>query len=133
MTGLRADNPPPLTVAVSLAAVQGAMLVLLGLLEVASLNADRLTMGATTAVFFAVAGVGLGTCAWFLHRRSSWARSPIVLAQLIQLGLAWSFRAAPTTWLAVVLAAVALVVLVGIFHRDSLEALEGPREADRQA
>jgi hypothetical protein len=132
MSGVRTDNPPPLTVAASLAAVQAAMLVLLGLLEVGSLSLDRLTMGATTAVFFVIAGVGLGTCAWFLHRRSSWARSPIVLAQLIQLGLAWSFRAAPTTWLAVVLAVVALIALVGIFHRDSLEALEGPREVDDQ-
>ena len=132
MTALRPDNPPPLTVAASLAAVQAVMLVLLGLLEVASLSADRLTMGATTAVFFVAAGAGLGTCAWFLHRRSSWARSPIVFAQLLQLGLAWSFRAAPTTWLAVVLAVVALIVLVGIFHKDSLEALEGPRGAKGQ-
>ena len=132
MSALRADNPPPLTVAASLAAVQGAMLVLLGLLEVANLSRDRLTMGATTAVFFVAAGAGLAACAWFLHRRSSWARSPIVFAQLIQLLLAWSFRAAPTTWVAVVLAVVALIVLVGIFHKDSLEALEGPRGTDGQ-
>jgi hypothetical protein len=132
-SGLRTDNPPPLTVAASLAAVQGAMLVLLGLLEVGSLSLDRLTMGATTAVFFVAAGGGLITCAWFFHRRSSWARSPIVLAQLIALGLAWSFRAAPTTWVAVVLAVVALIVLVGVFHKDSLMALEGPRDPDPQA
>jgi hypothetical protein len=56
-----------------------------------------------------------------------------VLAQLIQLGLAWNFRAAPTTWLAVVLAVVALVVLVGIFHPASIRALEGSPEGTDQA
>jgi hypothetical protein len=124
---LRSDNPPPLVVAASLAAVQGGLLVLYGVLEVANLSLDRLSMGVTTAAFFLAAGAGLAVCALYLQRRSSWARSPIVLAQLIQLGLAWNFRAAPTTWLAVVLAVTALVVLVGVFHPASLEALEGSR------
>jgi hypothetical protein len=132
VNALRADNPPPLTVAASLAAVQGALLVLYGVLEIANLSLDRLSMGVTTAVFFFVAGVGLVVCAYYLQRRSSWARSPIVLAQLIQLGLAWNFRGAPTTWLAVVLAVCALIALAGIFHPTSLEALEGaPEEQDQ--
>ena len=46
-----------------------------------------------------------------------------VLAQLIQLGLAWSFRGDPTTLVAVGLAVVAVLVLAGIFHPASLEAL----------
>lgn len=120
--------PPPLTVAASLVAVEGAMLVLLALLETGSLSTQRLVMGLTTAVFFAVYGVGLLLCAWQLARRQSWARSPIVLAQLIQLGLAWSFRGGDTTWLAVGLAVVAAVVVAGIFHPDSLGALaDDPR------
>ena len=58
-------------------------------------------MGVTTAVFFAVYGAALLLCAWSVHRGQSWARSPIVLAQLIQLGLAWSFRGGDTTLVAV--------------------------------
>ncbi len=85
-------------------------------------------MGLTTAVFFAVYGAGLLLCAWQLTRRQSWARSPVVLAQLIQLGLAWNFRGGDTTWLAVGLAVVALVVVAGIFHPDSLGALEDDPE-----
>ena len=132
MKALRADNPPPLTVAASLAAVQGGLLVLYGVLEVANVSLDRLSMGVTTAIFFFVAGAGLAVCAYYLQRRSSWARSPIVLAQLIQLGLAWSFRGTPTTWLAVMLAVFALIALAGIFHPASLEALEGsPEEQDQ--
>jgi hypothetical protein len=133
VSALRADNPPPLTVAVSLAGVQGLLLVLYGVLEIANLSLNRITMGVTTAVFFLAAGAGLCACALFLQRRSTWARSPIVLAQLIQLGLAWNFRAAPTTWLAVVLAVAALIVLVGIFHPASIRALEGSPEGQDQA
>lgn len=116
-------NPPPLTVAASLVAVEGAVLVMLALLETASLSTQRLAMGLTTAVFFAVYGAGLLLCAWQLTRRQSWSRSPIVLAQLIQLGLAWNFRGGDTTWLALGLAVVALVVVAGVFHPDSLGAL----------
>lgn len=116
-------NPPPLTVAASLVAVEGMMLVLLALLETGSLSTQRLVMGLTTAVFFAVYGAGLLLCAWQLTRRQSWARSPVVLAQLIQLGLAWNFRGGDTTWVAIALAVVALIVVAGVFHPDSLGAL----------
>ncbi len=115
--------PPPLTVAASLVAVEGIMLVLLALLEIGNLSTQRLAMGLTTTVTFAVFGVGLLLCAWQLTRRASWARSPVVLAQLIQLGLAWNFRGGETTWIAIGLAVVALVVVAGLFHPDSLTAL----------
>jgi hypothetical protein len=118
-----ASPPPPLVVAASLVAVEGAVLLLLALLEVASLSVARLTMGVSTAAFFALYGAGLVLCAWQLHRRASWARSPVVLAQLIQLGLAWSFRGGETTWLAIMLAVTALVTIAGVLHPTSLEAL----------
>ena len=81
-------------------------------------------MGITTTMFFVVYGVGLGYCALRLRRRESWPRAPIVLAQLIQLGLAWSFRGGATTVASVALALVALLALAGIFHPASLRALE---------
>ena len=117
------ENPAPLTTAASLVAVEGAMMVLLALLELGSLDSDRLTMGLTTAVFFAAYGGGLLFGAWQLTRRASWARSPVVLAQLIQLGVAWNFRGGDTTWLAVALAVVALVVIAGVMHPASIDAL----------
>ncbi len=119
----RSGVPAPLVVAASLAAVEGALLVLYGLVELTAIEADKAVMGASTAVFFLVYGVGLAFCAWRMHRRESWARSPVVMAQLIQLGVAWSFWGGSSTPVAVALGVVALLVLVGIFHRASLAAL----------
>ena len=123
MIETHADRPAPLTVAASLVAVEGLVVVLLAVLELATLSSDRLTMGLTTTAFFVAYGVGLLGCGLLLARRVSWARGPAVLAQLIQLGLAWSFRGDPTTLVAIALAVVALVALAGIFHPASTHAL----------
>ncbi len=128
VSGPGPGTPPPLTVAVSLAGLEGVVLVLYGLAEIASVSSTRVTMGVTTAGFFALYGAGLVFCAWQVHRRESWARGPLAMAQLIQLGLAWSFRGEGTTWLGVVLAAVAVVTLAGLLHPASLEALHDDPE-----
>jgi hypothetical protein len=116
--------PAPLTVAASLVAVEALLLVLQGVAELAALSPQRLAMGVTTALFFLAYGAGLGACAWGLHRLRSVARAPIVVAQLLQVMVAWSFWGGSTTWLAVALAVVALVVLAGILHPASLAALD---------
>lgn len=125
------DNPAPLVVAASLAAIQGGILLVFSVLELAHVSGDRLTMGVTTAVFFAIYGAALCGCAWAVTRGRVWARSPLVLAQLIQLGLAWSFRGGETTWVAVSLAVVAIVVLLGLLHPASLEALQDDPTRER--
>ena len=119
--------PPPLLVAASLAAVEAFVLAALGLLELANLRSIRLTMGVTTAAFFLAAAAGLGWCAWSLWKVRRWARGPVVMAQLIQLGLAWNLWAGSTkplsAGLAVGIAVVALIVLAGMLHPASIEAL----------
>ncbi len=117
-------NPAPLVVAASLVAVEGLLLVGYGVLELASVSSDRVAVAVTTGVFFAAYGVLLLAAAWALTRRHSWARSPIVLAQLIQLGVAWSFRGGDTTTVAIAIAVVAVIVLVGLLVPSSIEALE---------
>jgi hypothetical protein len=127
-----APVPPPLVVACSLVALEAGALVVLGVLQVSSLQTSKLAMGITTALFFVAYGVGLGVFAWLLHRRQSWTRAPVVLTQLIQLGVAWSFRSGGTTAVSVVLTVVAVVVLAGIFHPASLRALaEEDERSDR--
>jgi hypothetical protein len=115
-------RPATLTVAVVLVGVEALALVVLAVLEMSSLSVGRVTMGVTTAVFFLVYAGALLLCCYGLLRLVSWARSPIVLAQLIQLGLAWSWRDTPAV--AVPLALVSVAALVAVFAPPSLEALE---------
>ena len=112
-------------VAASIVAVEGLLLAGYGVLEAAAISTGRVTMGATTAIFFLAYGGGLVACAWGLWRLRSWARGPVILAQLIQLGVAWSFRGGDTTLIAVALAVAALVVAVGVLHPASTQALVG--------
>lgn len=111
-------------VAASLTGVEAIVAVLQGLVLLPALEGQRLTMGLTSVLFFAVYGAGLGWCAWRLWRRESWARAPVVLAQLIQILVGASFWGNGTSVVAVVLVTVGLLVLAGIFHPDSLAALD---------
>ena len=117
--------PAPLTVAASLALVESVLLVIQGVAELVAVSGERLVMGLTTSLFFVLYGAGLGVCAWGMYRLRSAARAPVVVAQLIQVLVAWSFLGGSTTWVAVALGVVALIVLAGIFHPASLDALEG--------
>jgi hypothetical protein len=124
------DNPPPLVVAASLAAVEGGLVLLFGLVQLTDLRTDQVSSGVALAVFFTGYGAALVFCAWQLSRARPWARGPVLLAQLIQLGVAWSFWGGGTTWLSLSLGLVALVVLAGLLHPQSVDALaEG--EPDR--
>jgi hypothetical protein len=111
-------------VAASLTAVEAFVLAALGVLEVAHLSSVRLTMGLTTSVFFLVAAAGLAWCAWSLWRVRRGARGPVVMAQLIQLGLAWNLWEGSTKPLAAALAVVAVVVIAGLVHPASTAVLE---------
>ena len=116
------DNPPPLTVAASLVSIQGFVLVALAVLELASMTSDRMSMGISTAVFFLVYGVLLLACAWALTQQQGWTRGPVLITQLIQLGLAWNLRDLPLV--AVALAVTAAVVLAGMLHPATLKTLQ---------
>ncbi len=81
--------------------------------------------GATLVVaFFLLAAAGLAWCAWSLWKVRRWARGPVVMAQLIQLGLAWNFRDVGGLVLPLSLAFVALLVIVGLLHPSTTEVLE---------
>jgi hypothetical protein len=101
--------------------------IVLGLLEVFAITGSRVTMGVTTAIFLIVYGAALGLVGYGLSRAAGWSRAPAVLTQLVQLGVAWSFRGGSTTWIAVLLGLAAAGVLVGVFLRSSLAALTAGR------
>lgn len=120
--------PTPLVVAATLAAVEGLLLVGYGVLEAAHVHADRAAMGITTSLFFAILGGALATCGWLVLHGRSWARSPIIVAQVMFLGLAYNFLGGSTTWVSIGLALVAVVVLLGLLHPASIDALTGDDE-----
>jgi len=122
--------PAPLKVAASLTAVEAVLLLIYAVAELVSLSPGKVAVTLTTTVFFALYGGALLICAWGLVGGRSWARSPVVLAQLIQLGVAWSFRGGDTTVVAVVLAVVSLIVLVGVLHPASLAHLDDAPEPE---
>ncbi|CAN5326464.1 hypothetical protein BH18ACT9_BH18ACT9_18080 [soil metagenome] len=115
--------PTPLLVAVGLASLEGGLIIAYGVAELAAVQGPRLTMGISTTLFFWLYGGGLLYCAWAAYRRRSWARAPVVLAQLIQLGVASSFWGGSSTVTAATMGLVALAVLVGIFHPASIGAM----------
>jgi hypothetical protein len=116
------DNPPPLTVAASLVAVQGFVLLALAVLELVNASSERLALGVSTAVFFLVYGGLLLLCAWALTQQQGWTRGPVLITQLIQLGLAWNLRDLPLV--AAALALTAAVVLAGMLHPATLKTLQ---------
>ncbi|MFC0626846.1 hypothetical protein [Kribbella deserti] len=118
-----ANVPAPLKVAAGIVAAEGALAIVMGVLEAFTINADRLVLGLTTAVFLLLYGAGLVVVARGLARAATWSRGPAVFAQLIQLGVAWSFWGGSTRWVAVLLAVSGVAVLVAIFQKASLDAL----------
>ena len=120
----RPSGPPVaagLRLGACLVAGQGLVLVAVAGVELASLNASRVGLALTTAGFFLVCGLGLAWAGRGLWTAESWSRGPVVAAQLLVLGVAWSTRSLP--WLALLLAAWALLVLVLVLRRSATEAL----------
>lgn len=117
------NSPTPLVVAASIAAVEGALLLVYAVLELVSVSSQRVTMGLTTSAFFAVYGAALVLGAWSIAHGRAWARGLILLAQLIQLGVAWNLRGGDTTVVAVGLAVTAVIVIAGVVHPASIDHL----------
>jgi hypothetical protein len=114
-----------LQLAALICAGEAVALLALAVIEVVSLDSNRLLIGITTTIFFVVYALGLAAAAAGLARARSWARAPLMLAELIQLGLAWSFHGPGTDWVAVVLAVPAVFVIVVLLLPSTTAALYG--------
>jgi uncharacterized membrane protein (DUF2068 family) len=110
-------------VTIVVAAVSLALEGLLGLgyagVALGQVTMSRAVVGVGVAILMASFGLLLLLVARgvFLGRR--WSRGPAVVAQLILLPIAWSFRGGATTWISVTLAVIAIAVLVGVLHPRS--------------
>ncbi|MPZ63376.1 MAG: hypothetical protein GEU93_19250 [Propionibacteriales bacterium] len=108
--------------AAGLVAVEALALLAVAVSVAVSGSASRLMMNVTTTVFFVAVAAGLLVCAAGLLRLRRWARGPVVFAQLVQLGVAWSFRES-NQGLSSVLAIVAVVVLGCVLSKRATRAL----------
>jgi hypothetical protein len=128
MTDARPLGRKPLTIVV--AAVSLALEGLLGLgyagVALGQVRMSRAVVGVGVAILMASFGLLLLLVARgvFLGRR--WSRGPAVVAQLILLPIALSFRGGGTTWISVTLAVLAIAVLVGVLHPRSTAVFVGP-------
>jgi hypothetical protein len=120
------ELPFALRLAAALVAIEAAALVALAGVEVGSFDYDRLALGVTTTAFFVLYAVALGACAYGLWQARRWSRSPVVLTELIGLGVAWSFSGGPTRWVSLVLGSLAIATLVCVFLPASTAALTSP-------
>jgi hypothetical protein len=115
----------PIKAAAALVAAESLALFCLAIAELVAIDRDRLSLGITNAAFFSIYAAGLAFTAWGLASLRRWSRGPIVLAQFIQLGVAYSFAGGDTTWVSIVLGVVAIGVLFVVFAPSTTAALYG--------
>jgi hypothetical protein len=101
---------------------EGLAFAVLAALEVLHVSSDRVGLGVGATIFLLVVAAGLGWAATRVVLGESWARSPLVLAQLVMLGLAYNFRGDPA-WLTPAIAVPAVVVLVCLLAPPVTRAL----------
>ncbi len=118
-------TPRRVRTAAGIVGAEAATVFALGVAELVRIDTGRPVVGATTGMFFVVYAAGLAAAAVGLARLRSWSRALIVLAQLIQLGVAWSFAGAATLWVAALLAVAAVIVLSVVLAPATTDALYG--------
>lgn len=122
MESVASRTPPALVMAIGLVALEALALAVLTVLELAAVSSERVMLGLTTAAFFGLSAAGLAWCARGLWQRQSWARGPVMMVQLLLLGMAYSVFDRDVWWVSATLVVVALSTAVGVLHPSSLAA-----------
>jgi len=118
----------PLTIAAAVVALQAAAFLALAVADLTGLVADRIGLGIGIAIVLLVLGIGLLLAAAGLRAGLHGARGPVVVAQLIGLGLAWSLRSpdenvGDNRLAGAVIASSAVIVLVCLATPSARRAL----------
>jgi hypothetical protein len=120
----RTVRPPvPILVAVGLILVEAVTAVVLGVLEALNTRAHRAVVGVGGSILLLLLATWLVIIARGLLRLRMWARGMAIAIQVVLLPVAWSFRAAPLTWVAIVLAAGALTIIGCLVSPPATRAL----------
>lgn len=115
-------RPTALRIAVGLVVLEALVLVGFAVLDITDAGPGRRPSAVGTAVFFVLYAGGQVVAARALLGLARWARGPLVLTQLIQLGLAWGVRTS-SPFVAAVLAVVGAVVLGCLLSPASTRSL----------
>ncbi len=121
-------RPTALRFAGALLVVEGLVALAYGVVEILQAQSGRVMLGVGAGAVLLVYAAGLLLVGRGLVRVRRWARGPAVATQLIHLPVAWSFRGAPTTWVALLLAGFAVAVLVAVLLPSSTVALTAGRD-----
>lgn len=115
--------PAPILVAAGLLVVEAVVALVLGVVEAANTRSHRAIVGVGGAILLGLYAAWLLVISWGLLRLRMWARGMAVATQIVLLPVAWSFKDAPTTLVAVLLAAVALTVIGCLVSPPATRAL----------
>ena len=112
-----------LGIAAGVVALEAAAYIGVASLDLADTSGGRLGFGVGAGLLLIAYGLGLLVAAWHVRKGRTWARAPIVVAQLIQLLLAADLRASGAAWVMPAMAVSALVVLGCLFAPPVTQAL----------
>lgn len=115
-------SPLSLRIAAVLVAVESVFLLVVAVLTLIGPTNVGVAIG--LAVVYVVSAFGLATAGVGLWERRSWGRAPVVLAQLVILGIAWDLHR-DSTAVAIAAALLGAAVLACVLHPASTRALSG--------
>ena len=119
-------RPLTIIVAAALLAIEAFIALGYAVLEIGQVRMTRAAVGVGVTILMAAFGLLLLVVARGVFLGKRWSRGPAVATQLILLPIAWSFKGGSTTWVCVVLAALAIAVLVGVLHPRSTAVFVPP-------
>jgi hypothetical protein len=115
-------SPLSLRLAAGFAALESLLLLVVAV--VGLIDPSNLGVAIGLAVIYVVSALGLALAGVGLWERRSWGRAPVVLAQLVILGMAWDLRHDAIA-LTIAGAALGVAVLACVLHPASTRALSG--------
>ena len=119
-------RPFTIVVAAALLALEALIALAYAAVEIGQVEMTRAALGIGVTILMACFGLLLLLVARGVFLGNRWSRGPAVATQLILLPIAWSFRGGATTWAAIILAALAIAVLVGVLHPRSTAIFVSP-------
>ena len=119
-------RPFTIVVAAALLALEALIALAYAAVEIGQVQMTRAALGIGVTILMACFGLLLLLVARGVFLGKRWSRGPAVATQLILLPIAWSFRGGATTWAAIILAALAIAVLVGVLHPRSTAIFVSP-------